>query len=327
MNFQTSTHKAHWLLSPEMLASKREEAQQRAAASLKRSREPTPEDGMVDASKRPKVEAPVTLEEEQLLRAYYEVKVKAICEQLRQPTKVESTALQYVKRFYTRHSCLEYDPARIVTTAMYLACKVEESYISADSFQEKVGVDVKALLKTEVPLLQGLGFDLVVYSPYRALHGLFQELDQLRTQRSPLLDVAICDATPDQLVAAHAAARSAVGTLLLSDAPLLFPPGLLAVAALRSGLRSVRLPYPQLLAHVASKAVDLSGGSGQQLLQGVSDPGEALRSVLDQVDELVVKQQWSKMPDLEARATDIDLRIKLWKGPSNAGRGSKQQQG
>lgn len=157
----------------------------------------------------------MTLEEEQLLRAYYEVKVKAICEQLRQPTKVEvrrdsssssgssrvgqptsmdcnsstlwvcllatgvgvcagskrsctgepdrcinhhlrqtatqnehmpcnqiqghlrisnaplprlcclqSTALQYVKRFYTRHSCLEYDPARIVTTAIYLACKV-----------------------------------------------------------------------------------------------------------------------------------------------------------------------------------------------------------
>jgi hypothetical protein len=39
-----------------MQASKREEAQQRAAASLKRSREPTPEDGMVDASKRPKGE-------------------------------------------------------------------------------------------------------------------------------------------------------------------------------------------------------------------------------------------------------------------------------
>jgi hypothetical protein len=51
---------------------------------------------------------------------------------------------------------------------------VEESYISADSFKDKVGVEVKMLLKTEVPLLQGLGFDLVVYSPYRALHGLFQ---------------------------------------------------------------------------------------------------------------------------------------------------------
>lgn len=58
---------------------------------------------------------------------------------------------------------------------VWCAClQVEESYISADSFKEKVGVEVKMLLKTEVPLLQGLGFDLVVYSPYRALHGLFQ---------------------------------------------------------------------------------------------------------------------------------------------------------
>lgn len=154
-----------------------------------------------------------------------------------------------------------------------------------------------------------------------------QELEQLRTQRSPLLDVAICDATPNQLVAAHAAARSAVSTLLLSDAPLLFPPGLLAVAALRSGMRSVPLPYPKLLAHLASKAVDVSGGAGQQLPQGMSDPGDALRAALDQVDALVVKQQWSKMPGLEARATDIDLRIKLWKDPSLAGRSGKQQQG
>jgi hypothetical protein len=39
-----------------MQASKREEAQQRAAAQLKRSRDPTPEDGMEDASKRAKGE-------------------------------------------------------------------------------------------------------------------------------------------------------------------------------------------------------------------------------------------------------------------------------
>jgi hypothetical protein len=46
--------------------------------------------------------------------------------------------------------------------------------MSAEEFSKRSNLDVMVLLKTEVPLMQGLGFDLVVYSPYRALNGLFQ---------------------------------------------------------------------------------------------------------------------------------------------------------
>jgi len=38
--------------------------------------------------------------------------------------RVQATALMYFKRFYTVHSCLEYDPARIMPTCVYVACKV-----------------------------------------------------------------------------------------------------------------------------------------------------------------------------------------------------------
>ena len=40
---------------------------------------------------------------------------------------LQSTALQYMKRFYTQYSCLEHDPHRIMPTAIYVACKVSRA--------------------------------------------------------------------------------------------------------------------------------------------------------------------------------------------------------
>lgn len=52
--------------------------------------------------------------------------------------------------------------------------QIEESYISADSLAIKVGQDPSIILKSEVAVLQGLGFDLITHSPLRALAGLIQ---------------------------------------------------------------------------------------------------------------------------------------------------------
>lgn len=53
--------------------------------------------------------------------------------------------------------------------------QVEEVYHSADKISTPCGYEKPApVLSFEVPLLQGLKFDLVVHSAYRALAGLFK---------------------------------------------------------------------------------------------------------------------------------------------------------
>lgn len=52
--------------------------------------------------------------------------------------------------------------------------QVEEAYTSAEHLCKRMGIESGPVLRFEVPLLQGLGFDLVVHSPYRALAGLFK---------------------------------------------------------------------------------------------------------------------------------------------------------
>lgn len=53
-------------------------------------------------------------------------------------------------------------------------CQVEEAYHSAEGLCGALGLKADTVLRFEVPLLQGLQFDLVVHSPYRALAGLFK---------------------------------------------------------------------------------------------------------------------------------------------------------
>eukprot|EP00198_Chlamydomonas_reinhardtii_P003417 XP_001692753.1 predicted protein [Chlamydomonas reinhardtii] len=100
--------------------------------------------------------------------------------------------------------------------------RVEEYYTRAADIARSFDVTEDLVVKQEVALLEGLNFDLVVHSPYRALQGLMQ------LSRMP----ATC------LDAAARASFGALDALMLSDAPLLYGPAQMAAAALRSGFKA-----------------------------------------------------------------------------------------
>lgn len=132
------------------------------------------------------------------------------------PEKVVSTACTYLQRFYIRNSCLEYDPQGIVLTCLYVAAKVEDCYVSAEHIHTVGGIPEEVILKSELPLLQGLEFDLQVHPVHKALDGL------LAIQ---------CDGggQKDNNVALQA--KENVKEFLLTDAIMLFTPGQLALKA------------------------------------------------------------------------------------------------
>lgn len=61
-------------------------------------------------------------------------------------------------------------------TCVYLACKIEESYISAEELSRQFQQSEQHLLATERQLLEALHFHFVTYSPYRSLGGLIGKL-------------------------------------------------------------------------------------------------------------------------------------------------------
>ena len=90
-----------------------------------------------------------------------------------------------------------------------------------------------AIQKAESILLDGLKFDLVVFSPYRPLDGC-----ALKLQESDVIDaLGLSVKQLDEEV--RKKARDVIDALLLTDLQLCYPPGRIAFAALAYAIHTV----------------------------------------------------------------------------------------
>ncbi|KAF7817903.1 cyclin-H1-1 [Senna tora] len=157
---------------------------------------------------RPK---PLSIEEEQCIRVFYENKLQEVCNNFHFPHKIQATALIYFKRFYLQW-----------LTCIYAACKIEENHVSAEELGKGISQDHQMILNNEMISLE---FDLIVYAPYRSVEGFVNNMEDFCKAGDELLQM---------LKALQDTARLEVDKMMLTDAPLLFPPGQLALAALRN---------------------------------------------------------------------------------------------
>ena len=127
-DYPSSTQRSSWTFDKALLAEHRASSRSRALKQHQSS-EFTPAD-------------------EQKLLAHYGSKLIQLSRTLKLPDKVTSTACAYLRRFYVKKSCLEVDPQGIVLTCLYLACKVEDSYLSAERLHSVGGIPEEIILKS-----------------------------------------------------------------------------------------------------------------------------------------------------------------------------------
>nr|CBB36468.1 Oryza sativa protein similar to cyclin H-1 AAP03415 [Saccharum hybrid cultivar R570] len=211
-DFRTSTQRERWIFQSHDLMERWAAANQRAAQTLAQYGTtrlsvdlldgsvsyPEPAPDHVEGSSGVK---PLSYEEEQLTRVFYEQKIQEVCAAFKFPHKIQATAIIYFKRFYLQWSVMEHHPKHIMLTCVYASCKVEENHVSAEE----------------------LDFDLIVYAPYRSIEGFIDDLEDFcRAGNGPF----------QRLKELRQAAISRVDKMMLTDAPLLYTPGQLALAAL-----------------------------------------------------------------------------------------------
>ncbi|XVF57474.1 hypothetical protein PTKIN_Ptkin06aG0208200 [Pterospermum kingtungense] len=234
-DFQTSTHRANWIFTPQELVEKYKAANQRAIQTLEKCGttqmevdadgslsypEPISRDN-ADKHSRPK---PINIEEEQFMRAFYENKLREVCSAFYFPNKIQATALIYFKRFYLQWSVMEHHPKNIMLTCVYAACKIEENHVSAEELGKGISQDHQMILNYEMIVYQSLEFDLIVYAPYRSVEGFVNDMEEFCGAK---------DEENQKLKDLQETARMEVDKIMLTDALHLFPPGQLALAALR----------------------------------------------------------------------------------------------
>ncbi|KAM1649183.1 hypothetical protein ACFX13_010531 [Malus domestica] len=248
-DFQSSTHRARWIFTPEELVGKYKAANQRAVQTLEKYGATLMEvdvDGtlsypkpQVNADSRPK---PINIEEEQFMRVFYENKLQEVCTNFHFPHKVQATALIYFKRFYLHWSVMLHHPKNIMLTCIYAACKIEENHVSAEELGKGISQDHQMILNNEMIVYQTLEFDLIVYAPYRSIEGFVNDMEEF------------CGLEDNQLQHLKDAAKMEVDKIMLTDAPLLFPPGQLALAALRGANHVCRVAdFERYLSSILSR--------------------------------------------------------------------------
>ncbi|PWA84057.1 cyclin-H1-1 [Artemisia annua] len=234
-DFLTSTHREKWIFTPQELKEKYKAANHRAKQMLEKygaTRVDVDLDGSLsypepqtdpkdNGEKRPK---PLKTDEEQLLREFYEFKIQDVCDAFKFPRKIQATALIYFKRFYLQWSVMEHHPKDIMLTCIYTACKAEENHVSAEELGKGIEQDHHVILNNEMVVLQSLGFDLIVYSPYRSIDGFISDMEDFIYSNNGQLHL---------LKDLHETAKMVADKTMRTEAPLLFSPGQLALAALR----------------------------------------------------------------------------------------------
>lgn len=210
--YRTSTQYRLWSFTPESLASIRSSTNALAAdgvnsaiQSLDASKAAT-EDAQnekegnaaaedIDAARE--VDC-LTVEEEQKLVGFYCLKTIGLADFCEFPTNVKSSAVQYLKRFYLSNSPMTYHPKEMMPSALFLATKTENNYISLKNFAEKLEkFTPERVIAPEFLLTQGLRFTFDVRHPQRGLEGGFMELMALA--RGQYQSVAGTEMEPGEL--------------------------------------------------------------------------------------------------------------------------------
>eukprot|EP00947_MAST-08B_sp_MAST-8B-sp1_P005867 g5867.t1 len=201
----------------------------------------------------------LTEAEEATLRHFFEVQLLILAEGLEAPPSVIATALIFFKRFYLKEPILsvDHEPKYIMLTALYVAGKVDEHRaIDMDKIAKRGSkISSEEIVRQELTLLKGLQFHLFVFHAYRPLHGFIEELSAAAAAaegKDSGGDSSGSSGSGGGGGGAAAVASAALGAekasprmrkledsgvafvrrALLSDAPLLYAPGVIALAAL-----------------------------------------------------------------------------------------------
>ncbi|KAL7445924.1 hypothetical protein ACHAXM_011743 [Skeletonema potamos] len=190
----------------------------------------------------------LTPSDETLLLSFYCSKIPlligphATLPRCKRDAKVAATASLLFRRFYLSNSVMIHDPKPMLAAAAFLAAKVEDCmldvrYLEMGTKEMNAPVPLNDILDAEIRLIQGIDFDLLVFSPYKTILSITEDLRTfLKSERGKGL-VTWNREEQRQLVGEdlrpiHDMAMKIVDDVVVSDIPLMYAPGEVGTAAL-----------------------------------------------------------------------------------------------
>ncbi|OAQ71093.1 RNA polymerase II holoenzyme cyclin-like subunit [Pochonia chlamydosporia 170] len=197
-NYWESTQRRHWLFTKDQLSIMRQKLDDDNADLVRMFPLPQPRH----------------------LAIYFNQQLLRLAKRLSIRQQAMATAQIYLKRFYIKVPIRNTNPYLVITTAIYLACKMEEApqhirLIVTEArqlWQDFIGLDTSKIGECEFYMISEMSSQLIVHQPYRSLTSLRAELS--------LVDEDV------QL------ARSVINDSFNSDLPLICAPHIIALVSI-----------------------------------------------------------------------------------------------
>ncbi|KAG9523368.1 C/H/G cyclin, partial [Aureobasidium melanogenum] len=211
------------------------------------------------------------LPEPRLMNIYIQQQIVKLGRRMNVRQQPLATAQVYVRRFYTKVDIRRTNPYLVMTTAVYVACKVEECPIHirlvlAEAARQwpELGVnDISKIGECEFHLISTMSARMIIHHPYRSLNDLAPGLN-LSTEEMAL-------------------SQNVINDHYNTDMPLMYPPHIIAVTAMFLAV-VLRPTQSNLQAHAAATSAS------------------ALQSALQNPNKIAKMVQWMAESDVDVGA-------------------------
>ncbi|EEQ91041.1 RNA polymerase II holoenzyme cyclin-like subunit [Blastomyces dermatitidis ER-3] len=269
-NYWVSTQRRHWLFERDQLAEIRR--------------------GLDEGEKQKQLLQQFPLPDLRYFSIYINLQLVRLGKRMTTRQQALATAQVYIRRFYTKVEIRRTNPYLVLTTAFYLACKMEECpqhirFVVSEAkglWPDFIVSDISKLGECEFWLISEMNSQLIVHHPYRTLSELQSTLSL----------------TSDEV----SLAWSVINDHYLTDLPLLQPPHVIAVTAILIAV--VCKTSPASSAHLAGASpvsATLRDGAGalaalgdknlppriQKLVDWLSTGEVSIEAVIECTQELV----------------------------------------
>ncbi|CAG8779568.1 40327_t:CDS:2 [Gigaspora margarita] len=234
----------------------------------------------------------LTLEDELALCNFYETRIppmancfpKEVIEN-KLTDKVKATAITFVKRFYLRNTVMDYHPKEIIVTCLFLAAKVEHSFVAIEEFTKVVKLPKETIFELEVVVSKSLRYEYAVHHPYLASFGLFLDMQSFIKDNSKIKFL-------------YEKSLELINKSLYTDCMFIYQPSQIALATLRIAARQDNFDLEKTYLRFKFK----------------SDPKEnviELYKILDEIESIIN----SHVNTTVEQAKSIDARLHKCKNP------------
>ncbi|QDS74272.1 hypothetical protein FKW77_003324 [Venturia effusa] len=230
------------------------------------------------------------LPDRRLLNIYFSHQLTKLAKRMQVRQQALATAQVYMRRFYIKREIRGTNPYLVLSTAFYLACKMEEcpQHIrivvgeARQFWSDTVSSDTSKLGECEFHLISEMNSQLIIHHPYRTLTDMQTQFN-LNTDEMAL-------------------AWSIVNDHYFTDLPLLHPPHVIAITAVF--LATVLTPNAGTTQaqnmHNAMQQLNakMGGTSGaqprvQSLLNWLAESSISIEAIVDCTQELIsLYQLW-----------------------------------